>query len=634
MSGWRQIYEKRKTFAERAVAPIRSGRRIFVGSGAAEPQTLCEALARRADRLADTELMHVLTLGVAVTAEQRFADHFRHNAFFVGANTRDAVNECRADYTPIFLSELPALFRRGQIPLDFALVQLSPPDDHGYCSLGVSVDVVKAAVETARWVVGEVNRRMPRTLGDSFVHVSRLNAIVESDRPLLELPPTRQSEETARIGRFVAELIEDGATIQVGIGGIPDAVLSHLTEEVDLGIHTEMFSDGLIDLVESGVVTGRRKSLHPGKMIATFCMGTQRLYDFVHDNPAVEFRPTEYVNDPFTIARNDRMVAINSAMEVDLTGQVCADSLGDYFFSGFGGQADFMRGAARSKGGKPIIALPSLARTPEGDPCSRIVPRLMPGAGVVTTRGDVHYVVTEWGIAYLHGKSIRERAMALIMVAHPDFRSELLAAAKGRRLVMPDQTDRALTPRYPEELEGWLSLSDGAQAFVRPIRPTDEDLIREFHYRLSEETVYRRYRRPLKSLPHSERVKLVSVDYDREMAIVVLLRHEGRDELLGVGRYYVDEETRVAEVAFTVRDDFHDRGIGSLLARRLVEVARGRELAGLDAYVQPDNTRMLTILIRNGFQATDQGDSDTTHWRVLFHHDPPEGPDLEAASPS
>ena len=329
------------------------------------------------------------------------------------------------------------------------------------------------------------------------------------------------------------------------------------------------------------------------------------------------------------------MEAINSAIELDLTGQVCADSVGEYFYSGIGGQVDFIRGAARSKRGKPIIALPSTAVRPDGAVRSRIVAALMPGAGVVTSRGDVHYVVTEYGTAYLHGKTIRERALALISIAHPDFRSELLASAKGRHLVMPYLSDLNLSPRYPEELEETMALNDGSPVVVRPIRVTDEPLLREFHYQLSEETVYRRYRRPIKALPHRERWRLVNIDYDREMAIVVLLRGEARDELLGVGRYYVDEETRIAELAFTVRDDWHDRGIGSLLMSTLLKVARDHDLTGVEAHTQHDNHRMVTIMMRSGFVATEQDDQDTTHWQLQFHQ-PHEGPDgsAEAASPT
>jgi len=454
--------------------------------------------------------------------------------------------------------------------------------------------------------------------------VSRFEAIVESDRPLPELQPQQPDEVMQRIGRHVADLVEDGSTIQTGIGGIPDAVLACLMEKHDLGMHTEMFSDGVIQLAETGVLTGRKKSLHPWKIVATFCIGTERLYRFVHDNPGIEFRPTEYVNDPFVIAQNEKMVAINSAIEIDLTGQVCADSFGEYFYSGIGGQMDFVRGASRSKGGKAIIAMPSTATLADGTVISRIVPTLRPGAGVVTTRGDVGYVVTEWGSAYLHGKNLRERALALISISHPDFRKELLHAARERRLVTVDLTELSLVPRYPEELEEARKLPDGTEVLVRPIKVTDESLIREFHYQLSEETVYRRYRRPLKALPHRDRVRLVNVDYEREMAMVVVRRLNGREELLGVGRYFVDEETRIAELAFTVRDDWQDRGIGSLLMAKLLEIAKERDLSGVEAHTQADNHRMIAILMRFGFAAVGQDPSDnTTHWRLMLRQQPP-----------
>lgn len=353
----------------------------------------------------------------------------------MGNNVREAVNECRADYTPIFLSEIPDLFRIGRFPLDVALIMVSPPDKHGYCSLGISVDVVKSAVETAGLVLAEVNWNMPRTSGDSFVHVSRIRAFVETDSPLQQLPPPTQTDTTRAIGRNVAGLISNGSTLQLGIGAIPDAVLACLMEKQDLGIHTEMFSDGLLPLVEGGVVNGRKKTLYPGKIVASFCMGTQALYDFVDNNPSVEFHPTEFVNDPFVIARNAQMVAINSAIEVDLTGQVCADSIGERFYSGIGGQVDFLRGAARSIDGNPIIALPATAALGDGNRIARIAATLKSGAGIVTSRGDVHYVVTEWGAAYPHGKSVRERALALIEIAHTDFREELRTSAQKRHLI-------------------------------------------------------------------------------------------------------------------------------------------------------------------------------------------------------
>lgn len=610
------LYRKRALSAERAVGLIRSGQRIFLGSNCAEPQTLVEALLAQSDRLADCELLHILTLGLAPYSDLRFENRFRHNAFFIGANVRDAVNRCGADYTPIFLSEVPALFRSGQIPLDVALIEVSPPDSHGYVSLGVSVDVVKAAVECAKLVIAEVNRRMPRTLGDSTIHVSQVGAFVESDRPLPELPLPKQTEVTRRIGQYIADLIEDGATLQLGIGAIPDAVLAVLENKRDLGIHTEMFSDGVMRLVEMGVITGRRKSLRPGKIVTTFCMGSRALYDFVDNNPGCEFLPTEYVNDPFTIARNDHMVAINAAIEVDLTGQVCSDSIGSRFYSGIGGQVDFIRGAARSRGGKPVIALPSTATLRDGRVVSKIVPVLQEGAGVVTSRGDVHYVVTEWGVAYLHGKSVRERALALVSIAHPDFRENLLAAAKGRCLITPDVSVQALTPRYPEEMEEDAVLNDGTGILIRPIRPMDEDLLREFHYRLSDTTVYRRYRRPLKSLPRSERLKLVDIDYQSQMALIAVRRHDTRDEMLGVARYFVDPATRTAEVAFVVRDDWHGKGIGGLLLGRLIGAASGQGLHALEAYCQLDNLPMIDLLLRRGFVIVEDNDPDTRRLRL------------------
>ncbi len=606
--------EYKSVSPQQAVAEIRSGQRVFVGSNCAEPQTLVEALTARADNLSDTEIVHILTLGIAPYSEARFENKFRHNAFFIGANVRDAINHARADYTPIFLSEVPALFRNGRIPLDVALIQVSPPDRHGWCSLGVSVDVIRSAVDSAPIVIAEINQQMPRTLGDSFMHVSQISAFVESDRPLLELKPPVQTDVTMRIGQYIAEMIDDGATLQLGIGAIPDAVLTSLHGKKDLGIHTEMFSDGVVDLVNSGAITNRRKTLHPGKLVATFCMGTRKLYDFIDNNPAVEMRPTEYVNDPFVIAKNDKMVAINAAIEVDLTGQVCADSIGERFYSGIGGQVDFVRGAARSRGGKPIIALPSTATMSDGTVISRIVNDLKVGAGVVTSRGDVHYVVTEWGIAYLHGKSIRERAIALISIAHPDFRPELLEAAKERFLVSPGMSSDALTATYPDEYVETRTLKDGEDIVLRPIRATDEELLREFHYQLSEDTIYHRYRRSLRSLPQSERLKLVNIDYTTQMAIIAVQTTGVREEMVGVGRFYVDESTRCAEVAFVVRDDHQGRGLGGMLLKKLISIARKMELVALEAYCAPDNIKMIDLLLRNHFS---EHQEDLASERVL-----------------
>jgi len=430
---WSEAYRHKVAAAEEVVKAIRSGDHVWVHAGCNNPEELVRAMVARAPELRDVEVTHLMTFGCADYVDPRHAGSFRQRSLFTGANVRAAVNEGRADYVPVNLSEIPRLITGGNLAVDVALIHVSPPDEHGFCSYGVGVECTKAAAERARTVIALVNRRMPRSLGDSFIHVSRLTHAVEVDRPLLELPKAGSVGTTARaIGGHVAELIENGATLQMGIGEIPDAVLLFLKDKRDLGIHTEMFSDGVVELFESGVINGEAKTLHRGKIVASFALGTRRCFDFIDNNPFVEFHPSDYVNDPFVIARNDKMVAINSALAVDLTGQVCADSLGRQIYSGVGGQVDFVRGAARARGGKPVIALPSTAR---GGRVSRIVDVLEEGSGVVTTRADVHYVVTEHGIARLHGKSLRERARELIEVAHPDFREELRAAARRRKLL-------------------------------------------------------------------------------------------------------------------------------------------------------------------------------------------------------
>ncbi|HEY3837345.1 MAG TPA: acetyl-CoA hydrolase/transferase C-terminal domain-containing protein [Bryobacteraceae bacterium] len=420
--------------ARQALQCVRSGNRIWIEPGCATPTPLVEALVERGAELHDIEIVHMMTLGAAPYTRPEFAGHFRHNGLFLGGNVRQAVQEGRADYTPIFLSEIESLFSSGAMPLDVVLLQCSRPDAHGFVSLGTSVDCTLTAARCARYVIAEVNERMPRTLGDCFVHVSKLSAMVETSRPLLELTPEPYTELQHRIARNVGSLIPDGAVLQIGIGGIPEAVLQCLTDRRDLGIHSEMCSDGVIPLIESGVINGDRKTLHRGKLVVGFVLGTRRLFDFIHENPLFEFRPICYTNDPYIIAQSDNMVAINSALEVDLTGQICSDSIGARPYSGVGGQVDFMRGAARAKGGKPVIALPSTARN---GTVSRIVPTLTPGAGVVTSRADVHYIVTEFGVAYLHGKTVRQRAEALIAIAHPNFQEELERSAFEAHHLMP-----------------------------------------------------------------------------------------------------------------------------------------------------------------------------------------------------
>jgi acyl-CoA hydrolase len=429
---WHESYKGKLTTADKAVQVVQSGHRVYYGGNAATPFLLIQALSARVNELRDVQLNHVLLIGKDPIANPEYEGHFRHNSLFVGPADRKAINEARADYVPVFLHQIPRLFREGVIPLDVAIIMVSPPDEHGFCSFGVETLATKGAVDYARIVIAQVNEAMPRVLGDSFIHISQITHIVEHTAPLPELPPREISEVEREIARHIAPLIPDGATLQLGIGGIPDAVLKEIAGKKDLGIHTEMVSDGVMEAVEKGIITGRKKSIHRGKAVLTFALGSQRLYQYLHNNPLFEAHPAEYVNDPFVIAQNDNLIAINSAIEVDLTGQVCSDSIGAMIYSGFGGQVDFIRGAAMSKGGRPIIAL---SATAQGGETSRIVPFLKHGAGVVTTRADVHYVVTEFGAVDLFGRNLRERAEALIKISHPDFRDELLAKAKERKLL-------------------------------------------------------------------------------------------------------------------------------------------------------------------------------------------------------
>ena len=427
---WLGRYQSKRCTEDEAVKIIKSGQTVYVHAGCAHPQRLTKAMARRAPELFDVKVVHLLTAGSADYAQPGMESHFRHVGLFLGGNVRQAVNEGRADFIPIFLGEIEALFTSGAMTIDVAMIHVSPPDRHGYCSFGVGIETTKTACEYARSIIALVNPRMPRTHGDSFIHVDRFTHVVETEDEILEHTQGQISDTANLIGRNIAGLVEDGSTLQLGIGEIPDAVLYYMKDKKDLGIHTEMVSDATVELFEKGVINNEKKTLHPGKAIVGFVLASRRMYDFIDDNPMFEFHPNKYTNDPFIISQNDKQVAINSAIEVDLTGQVCADSIGYNFYSGFGGQVDFMRGAARSKGGKPIIALPATAKN---GTVSRIVPHLKEGAGVVTSRGDVHYVATDFGVAYLHGKTVRERCKALINVAHPNFRDELTKFAKERK---------------------------------------------------------------------------------------------------------------------------------------------------------------------------------------------------------
>ncbi|MFG0252297.1 MAG: GNAT family N-acetyltransferase [Phycisphaerales bacterium JB038] len=610
---WTERYAAKICRPEDAIDRIERGQRVFIGSGCAQPQKLTEALAAQGERLADTRIIHILTLGTAPYTDALLDDRFRHNAYFIGPNTRTAVAEGRADYTPIFLSEIPRQFRRGKVPIDVALIQVSPPDEHGYCSYGVSVDIVKAATECARHVYAEVNPQMPRALGDSFVHVDHLDGLIPVDLPVLESKHGEPDEIAKRIGRHIANLIDDGSTLQMGIGTIPDAVLANLGDKKDLGIHTEMFADGVVDLVAKGVINGSRKTLHKGKIIASFVMGTRKLFDFIDNNPMCEFHPTEYTNDPFNVAKNCKMISINSALQIDLTGQVCADSLGEYFYSGIGGQVDFVRGASRSEGGKPIIALPSTAK--QGT-CSRIVPALYPGAGVVTSRGDVHWVVTEWGAANLHGKTVRERALALIHIAHPDFREELMQEAHRRHLIPAEQTV-AMKAGSPElyTYESICPLRDGRKLKVRPIEPTDAEMLKDLFYSLSPETVMHRFMHSLKRLPADQLRRFVTLDYAENLALAAIDRDsDDVEQIISVARYGVDPATNAAEVAFVVREAWQGQGIAKHIFKELIRIGREKGIRRFTADVMAGNHAMINL-----FHTCAIGPVKTTLQEGLFH---------------
>jgi len=597
---WKSNYDSKLQDAGTAIAVTRPGHRVFVGTAAGEPAHLVAALADHAPELADVELLQFHTLRKAPYLGAEFQDRIRANSLFVGEPLREAVSAGLVDYTPLFLSMIPEAFRTRRIPIDVALVMVSPPDEHGYVSLGPAVDITLAATAAARVVIAQVNSRMPRTFGSGLLHVTEIDSFVLHDEDLATNAPVPPDQVHEEIAAYIGRLVRDGSTVQVGAGRIPNAVMPYLADKRDLGVHTELFSDGLMELVKSGAVTGRKKTFHPGRIVTSMAFGSAELYAYLDRNPAIEFHGSDYVNSPVHIAANDKMVSINSGLQVDLTGQVCADSLGYRSFSGMGGHADFTRGAALSKGGKPIIALPSTAETPEGT-VSRIVLALDEGAGVVTTRGDIHYVVTEHGIAYLHGKTMRERAMSLISVAHPDFREDLLHAAKERHLVFADQILPPPGTVYPRELEKRTELKGGEQLLIRPIRGTDDDEMKDLFYSFSEQTRYLRFHAVTKEMPHSRRQVFCSVDYHQEMAIVAETGEEGREDLVGVARYMIDEGDRSAEVAFIVRDDWQGKGLGSRLFAELADIAKARGIDRFTAEVLLENRAMIRVFRGSGY---------------------------------
>ena len=605
---WKEKYRNKIGNAVAAMNLIKSGDSVFIGTGCAQPQHLVNALVEQSSHIYDVHIIHLLTIGTAPYADEKYREKFKMNTFFIADNVRHALAKGIADYTPIFLSEIPNEFESGRIPIDVALISVTPPDVNGLCSLGVSVDIVKSAAANAKYVVVQVNSRMPRTFGDSFIHVNSIDMLVPYDEDIITIPIPEPDETLRRIGQNIARLVEDGSTIECGIGRIPQALAESLKDKKDLGVHTEMFSDWIIDLIECGAITCAKKSINRGKIVTSFCMGSKRLYDYINNNPFFEFYPTEYVNDINIISQHEKMVGINVGLEIDLTGQVCSDSLGYKFYSGIGGQVDFIRGCARSRGGKPIIAMPSTAKDGQ---VSRIVPHLTEGAGVVTTRGDVHYVVTEYGVAYLHGKSIRERVLDLINIAHPKFRQQLLQAAKAQNYIYQDQIELPWEQvSYPEELEHVDSLKDGTEIFFRPIKPTDEPALSEMLYSLSDESVRTRYMTRTVAFPHRDIQQLTNIDYKNDLAIVGVVPGVSGEEIVAIAQYFLDPKTQAAEVAFLVQDEWQQKGMGTFLLDYITKIAKQRGVKRFYAKVLPNNRPMLAVFHNSGYKVNTEFDGD------------------------
>jgi acyl-CoA hydrolase/ribosomal protein S18 acetylase RimI-like enzyme len=601
---------------------IHRGDRIFISSACGEPQYLVKALVKYTESYPkaffDTEVIHIWSMGVAPYTEERFRANFRHNSFFIGNSTREAVNQGMADYTPVFLSEVPNLFAKKMIPIDVALIQTSLPDEHGFMTLGLSVDIVKAAVAHARVVVAQVNSEMPRTHGDGFIHISKVDFLVPHNEPVLEysFEDVNNIEVVQSIGNYVASLVQDGDTLQIGYGSVPDAILINFAGKKHLGIHTELISEGIVELMRLGVVDNSLKSIDQGKTVASFCMGRKETYDYVNDNPSIEFKTIDYTNNPFVIAQHDAFVAINSALQVDLTGQSTAESLGKTFYSGMGGQASFMRGAVLSKRGRSILVMPSTANNGN---ISRIVPFLSEGAGVTLNRGDIHYVVTEYGIAYLHGKNIRERAMELISIAHPKFRRDLIQEAKAQNLIYKDQAFIAgKAGEYPKDMETYRTTGTGLEIFIRPVRISDEPLIKDLFYSLSDNSMYRRFISRRKDMPHERLQEFVVIDYTREVSIVALIKSEEKDTIVGMGQYNIDENTHTAEVSFVVNEVYQNRGIGSELLNYLTLLAKKQGLLGFSAEVLVENRPMLHLFEKMGFGMDKRIEENTYELKMAF----------------
>ena len=586
------------TSPEAALSAIKSGDKVFIGTGCATPRKLIMELERSDNALNDVEIYHFLVDGAIPFQDGVPHTRFFHKAFYIDSNMREVIKQGKGDYIPISIANVPRLIENGALALDAALIQVSMPDKHGFVSYGVSADINHSLVQHAKTVIAELNPNMPRTRGDTCISMEQIDKAVVVDQPIIEYSHPRVDDAVAeQIARNVSRIIENGSTLQVGLGRIPNEMLKYLDGRRDIGIHTDVICDTVVDLIEKGIVTGRRKSLHRGQIVTSYCMGTQRLYDLIDDNPQFAFFPIEYVCDPAVIGKNHKMVSITQAWAVDLMGQVCSDQFRGELYSGVSTQPNFISGAAKSSGGKPIICL---ASTTDDGTESRIRPLLREGEGVTIPRSDVHYVVTEYGTAYLFGKSIREKALALIEIAHPTFRSQLLDEAKRLGYVRMDQdlkckSDGTRTCRYPVEEEREFTLKNGTRVCIRPSRASDVRSLQEIFYRLPPEDVYTRFFTGLKSLSVSKAEYLCNVDYEKEMAFVVTHGERENEKLVGSAFYVVDESKNMADVAYMILHEWQGMGLGTLLQERMAEYAKSKGLRGFTADILRVNTAMLKL---------------------------------------
>jgi len=609
----RESYPEKVLTAQASVRKIKNGSRVFIGTGCGEPQQLIRAMVEDLT-IQDIVIYQMLSSTLSrYVNDENFLARFSIKLFFISVLMRQSAFEGKIDYIPVYLSQIPKIFENHEIGLDVALVQVSPPDHHGFCSLGISVDITLSGMKNADVVIAQVNPEMPRTWGDSIVHIDEIDYVVEHDEPILESLPSKKNQKVIeRIGHYVNMLVDDGATLQIGFGHLPDAVMPYLADKKDLGIHTQVITDGLLPLLKKKAVTNKRKSYLPDRVIASLCMGSKNLYRFVDNNPIFHFKSSAFVNDPNVIAKNDHFISISSALEVDLTGQVCTDSKGYLFYSGIGDQVDFIRGSAMSKGGFSIIIIPSTAQNGE---VSRIVPHLSEGAGVATTRGDIDIIVTEYGIAEMRRKSIYQRVMELARIAHPKFRKDLIEQAKKRHYIFPDQLppttqDLLFLDRYHFSLK----LASGKNIDFRPLLPSDEFESRHFYYSLQDDSIYYRFFNKRKVFSRDMLQKQwADVDYRRNMTLIGLMQLGKRKQIVAIGSYAetVDDS---AEVAFLVKERLHGKGIGSYLLKILEDIARENNYHKFTATVLAENRKMINVFRKKyptaKFLRNDSGEVD------------------------